>query len=97
TGRAASGMTAGTHDSTFGGNPLACAVANAVLDEILAPGFLDRVAELGERLAAGLEALQARRPDIVVEIRGRGLIRGLKLATDNAGFVAKGREHGLLA
>ncbi|WP_191060498.1 aspartate aminotransferase family protein [Geminicoccus harenae] len=96
TGRAASGMTAGTHGSTFGGNPLACAVANAVLDEILAPGFLDGVVELGERLAAGLEALKSRHPAIVLEIRGQGLIRGLKLAGDNAAFVAKGREHGLL-
>lgn len=96
TGRAASGMTASTHGSTFGGNPLASAVANAVLDVVLAPGFLDQVVVLGDRLAAGLEALAARHPQVIEEVRGRGLIRGLKVKPVNAEFAAKGREHGLL-
>ncbi len=96
TGRAASGMTASTHGSTFGGNPLASAVANAVLDVVLAPGFFDQVVVLGDRLAAGLEALAARHPQVIEEVRGRGLIRGLKVKPVNAEFAAKGREHGLL-
>ncbi|WP_027132851.1 aspartate aminotransferase family protein [Geminicoccus roseus] len=96
TGRAASGMTASTHGSTFGGNPLASAVANAVLDVMLAPGFFDEVVAKGDRLAAGLEALAARHPEVIEEVRGRGLIRGLKVKPVNAEFAAKGREHGLL-
>ena len=96
TGRAASGMTTSTHGSTFGGNPLASAAANAVLDIVLAPGFLERVVELGDRLAAGLEALAARYPEVILEVRGRGLIRGLKVAPVNAEFAARGRDHGLL-
>jgi acetylornithine/N-succinyldiaminopimelate aminotransferase len=96
TGRAASGMTASTHGSTFGGNPLASAVASAVLDVILAPGFLADVAGRGDRLAAGLEALAARHPEVIEEVRGRGLIRGLKVKPVNADFAAKAREHGLL-
>ncbi len=62
TARAAKGMTTGTHGSTFGGNPLAMAVGNAVLDVILAPGFLDRVAAMGKKLLARLGAVQKKHP-----------------------------------
>ena len=96
TGRAASGMSTSTHGSTFGGNPLASAVANAVLDVVLAPGFLERVVDAGGRLGNGLDALAARYPDVILEVRGQGLIRGLKVAPVNAAFAAKGRDLGLL-
>ena len=96
TGRAASGMAQGTHGSTFGGNPLASAVAGAVLDVLLAPGFLDEVMVRGDHLGAGLEALAGRHPAVIDQVRGRGLIRGLKLHPSNADFTVKAREHGLL-
>ncbi len=76
---AASGMGPGTHGTTYGGNHLAMAVGNAVLDEILAPGFLERVREIGDVLGAALEDFARARPDRVVEARGTGLMRGLKL------------------
>jgi len=89
-------MTAGSHGSTFGGNPLAMAVANAVLDVMLADGFLDHVNRMGARLRARLEAIAAAHPDIVAEVRGKGLMLGLKLKVDNAAMVARLREAGLL-
>ena len=66
-------MTAGTHGSTFGGNPLACAVANAVLDVMLEEGFLEGVRERGAQLIGGLEELRRRYPAAIAEVRGRGL------------------------
>lgn len=77
---AAAGMTAGTHGSTFGGNPLATAVGNAVLDVVLEPGFLDAVIDKTLQVKQGLESLKDRHPGIVDEVRGRGLLAGLKLA-----------------
>ena len=71
-------LVAGTHGTTFGGNPLACAAANAVLDIILAPGFLDEVDRHGRKLWADLEKLAARYPSVFEEVRGAGLILGLK-------------------
>lgn len=68
----------GTHGSTFGGNPLACAAANAVLDVILAPGFLSEVERKGARLHAELEAIRREFPDVFEDVRGTGLILGLK-------------------
>ncbi len=79
TAEAAKGMTPGTHGSTFGGNPLAMAVGNAVLDIILEPGFLDGVRLKSNRLKQGLESLKDRFPDVVEEVRGEGLLTGLKL------------------
>jgi acetylornithine/N-succinyldiaminopimelate aminotransferase len=96
TARAAAGMTAGSHGSTFGGNPLACAVANAVLDVMLEAGFLDRVAACGRELRERLLAIQARYPEVVAEVRGMGLIAGLRIAQDQAGFIRRLQEHGLL-
>lgn len=96
TGRAASGMVAGTHGSTFGGNPLATSVADAVLDVILADGFLAEVAAKGDHLGAGLERLAAKWPGVVEAQRGKGLIRGLKLQPVNTEFAAVARELGLL-
>ena len=91
-------MTAGTHGSTFGGNPLAMAVANAVLDVMFADGFLDQVAEKGERLGRRLDALVRARPRVFSELRGMGLMRGLKCVdgVTAADIVAKLRDRGLL-
>ena len=93
TGRAASGMTTSSHGSTFGGNPLACAVANAVLDVTLEDGFLDRVNDL----AAGLhDKLQRELGDQLELVRGLGLMIGLKTQHLNTEVATKLREHGLL-
>ena len=70
-------MTAGTHGTTFGGNPLACAAANAVLDVLLAPGFLDRVAETGRAFHAMLADLVHAHPGVFDQVRGQGLMLGL--------------------
>ena len=96
TEEAASGMTLGTHGTTFGGNPLAMAVGNAVLDVVLAPGFLDQVAQTGLRLKQSLAELKDQHPDMIAEIRGEGLMLGLKLHTPNTDFVAEARAAGLL-
>ncbi|MBL4787640.1 MAG: aspartate aminotransferase family protein [Kordiimonadaceae bacterium] len=76
---AASGMIVGTHGSTYGGNPLAMAVGNAVLDEILAPGFLEHVVEMGDMLHARLAALMQRHSNLVTEVRGKGLMAGIRV------------------
>lgn len=69
----------GTHGTTYGGGPLACAAGNAVLDVVLAPGFLDQVDRVGRHLWRGFEALAAQHPMVVEEARGAGLLIGLKL------------------
>jgi acetylornithine/N-succinyldiaminopimelate aminotransferase len=96
TERAAVGMTQGTHGSTFGGNPLAMAVGNAVLDVMLAPGFIENVQRSADRLRQELMRLAKRHPSIVEEIRGKGLMIGLKLGVPNAEMQARLREQGLL-
>ena len=77
---AGKGMTAGTHGTTFGGNPLAMAVGNAVLDVMLAPGFLDHVRAVGLGFKQKLAELKDRHPRVIAEIRGEGLLMGLKMA-----------------
>ncbi len=96
TERAAEGMTAGSHGSTFGGNPLAMAVADAVLDVLLEPGFLDEVARIGDRLGRGLAELVARHPTVYQEVRGAGLMLGLKCVPPNADVIARLRAQGLI-
>ena len=96
TEKAAAGMTAGTHGSTFGGNPLAMAVANAVLDVMLADGFLEDVERIGALLGARLEDLVARHPRVLAGLRGRGLMRGLECVVPAGEMVARLREAGLL-
>ena len=76
---AAKGMTPGTHGSTFGGNPLATAVGNAVLDAVLEPGFLEDVTQKGLALRQGLARLKDQFPHAVEEVRGQGLLAGIKL------------------
>jgi acetylornithine/N-succinyldiaminopimelate aminotransferase len=88
TNRAASGMTAGSHGTTFGGNPLAMAVGNAVLDVVLAPGFLDDVRKKGLLLKQKLAAVVDRHPAAVTEIRGEGLMLGMKCLVPNSEVVA---------
>jgi acetylornithine/N-succinyldiaminopimelate aminotransferase len=97
TERVATVMTAGTHGSTFGGNPLAMAVGNAVLDVILAPGFLENVQAQAEHLREGLEGLVRRHPTVLGGVRGKGLILGLEPRGSNTDLVEALRRHRLLA
>ena len=94
---AAAGMVVGTHGSTFGGNPLACAVANAVLDIVLGDGFLERVQDIALRLRQGLAGLQDAHPDAIEEIRGEGLMLGIKCTVPNKDVLAALRERHVLA
>ena len=94
--RAAVGMVAGTHGSTFGGNPLAMAAGNAVLDVMLEPGFLARVEAMAERLRTRLEVLVGSYPKLFAELRGSGLLLGIRCVVPAADFVAKLRQNGLL-
>jgi acetylornithine/N-succinyldiaminopimelate aminotransferase len=93
---AAVGMQPGSHGSTFGGNPLAVAVGNAVLDVMLEEGFLDNVARLAGRLRQRLEGLVASHPLVVEEVRGEGLMLGLRVKPTNLDVVTALREAGLL-
>jgi acetylornithine/N-succinyldiaminopimelate aminotransferase len=94
---AAASMVPGTHGSTYGGNPLGCAMGNAVLDRIQAPGFLDHVAQMGQRLAWHLQQLAQKYPDYVLELRGKGLLAGIKITPPVRDFVARLRDdHQLL-
>lgn len=79
TAKAAAGMVPGTHGSTYGGNPLAMAVANAVLDQVLEPGFLEAVQQKALHLKQHLAGLKDRFPSIVEEVRGHGLIMGIQV------------------
>jgi acetylornithine/N-succinyldiaminopimelate aminotransferase len=90
-------LVAGSHGTTFGGNPLACAAANAVLDVILAPGFLEGVQRKGERLRALLDAVVADYPHVVSEVRGIGLILGLKAEVPNTELQDAFAAEGLLS
>jgi len=96
TEKAAQGMTAGSHGSTYGGNPLAMAVGNAVLDVLLAPGFLDTVRAVSGRLWEGLEHLARRHPQTIRQVRGAGLMVGLQVGPPAGDFIARMREHGML-
>ncbi len=91
---AAKGMTPGTHGSTFGGNPLATAVGYAVLDSVLEPGFLEAVQQKTLRLKQALAAVKDAHPDLVEEVRGQGLLTGIKVKVPPAEVVkaALGRE-----
>ncbi len=96
TADAAKGMTVGAHGTTFGGNPLAMAVGNAVLDVVLAPGFVERVARLGLIARQRLAELKDQHPDVVAEVRGEGLMLGLRLKVPPQDFAAAARAHKLL-
>ncbi len=96
TAEAAKGMTVGTHGSTYGGNPLGMAVGNAALDMVLAPGFLEHVQTVGNYMRQQLAGLISEHPSVFEELRGQGLMLGLKMRVPNTDFVAAARKHGLL-
>ncbi len=97
TERAARGMTAGTHGSTYGGNPLAMAAGNAVWDVVANDEFLAHVTATGDRLRAALEQFIGNYPDLFTGVRGKGLMLGLTMTHETRAFVAHLRDHhGLL-
>ena len=94
--RVASGMTAGTHGSTFGGNPLAMSVGNAVLDQIFKKGFLANVKKVSKHFYSELNKLKEEFPSVVKEVRGVGLLIGLQLHNDQTKFIQKLMDNKLL-
>ena len=96
TKEAAIGMTPGTHGTTFGGNPLACAVGNAVLDVVLAPGFLEHVSDVAGYAKQKLAALKDSHPRIIETVRGDGLMIGIKIVPPVGDMVQSLRNRHLL-
>jgi acetylornithine/N-succinyldiaminopimelate aminotransferase len=96
TSEAAKGMTVGVHGSTFGGNPLAMAVAIAAFDEIAKEDTLAHARAIADDLKTRLTDLAARYPDLIVDVRGKGLLIGLKMIPNNREFMALARDHGVL-
>jgi acetylornithine/N-succinyldiaminopimelate aminotransferase len=96
TERAAEGMTVGAHGSTFGGNPLAMAVGLAAFDEISRPETLENVLRVAGYLGQQLQGLKDRFPDVVSDIRGKGMLIGVQLIPNNREIMALARDHGLL-
>jgi acetylornithine/N-succinyldiaminopimelate aminotransferase len=96
TERAATGMTAGSHGSTFGGNLLAMAVGNAVLDVELEDGFFDRVVAISNHLRQQLAMIADKFGDVIEEVRGTGLMLGLKCKVPNGDLVNALRERHML-
>jgi acetylornithine/N-succinyldiaminopimelate aminotransferase len=97
TAEAATGMTTGSHGSTFGGNPLAMAAGNALLDVMLAPGFLDHVRRAGLLLKQRLAEIKDRYPSVVAEVRGEGLLVGLRAVVPSGQLVDELRAEKMLA
>jgi acetylornithine/N-succinyldiaminopimelate aminotransferase len=97
TAETAAALSPGTHGTTFGGNPLAMAVGNAVLDVVLADGFLEGVRQKGLSFKQKLAGLVDSHPDVLAEVRGTGLMLGLKCVVPVGDYVAAAREVGLLA
>lgn len=97
TEEAAKGMTAGTHGSTYGGNPLAMSVGNAVLDIVLKEGFFEQVLATAGRLRQKLAELKDRHPAIIGEVRGEGLLLGVRTLVPNVDMVVAMRAEGMLA
>ena len=96
TTEAAKGMTVGTHGSTFGGNPLAMAVGAAAFDELVKPELLDNVNAVSGYLRQQFEGLKDRYSDIILEVRGKGLLIGLKVGPNNRDFMVTARDNKLL-
>ncbi len=94
--KAAEGMVPGTHGSTFGGNPLAAAAGNAVLDVLLEDGFMDGVTKIGAKLHADVGEVAARHPSVIESVRGQGLMVGIKCKVTNLDLVAAMRERSVL-
>ena len=94
--KVASGMTPGTHGSTFGGNPLAMAVGNTVMDIVSSKKFLNNVKNSSKYFFSNLNQLKEKFPNIIKEIRGRGLLIGIQLHKDQAKFIKKLMDNKLL-
>ena len=97
TAEASKGMTPGTHGSTFGGNPLAVAAGNAVLDVLLEPGFLERVRTIALHFKQRLAELKDRHPSVIAEVRGEGMLIGLRSVVPYNDFINALRDQKLLA
>jgi acetylornithine/N-succinyldiaminopimelate aminotransferase len=96
TEKAAAGMVIGTHGSTYGGNPLAMAAGQAVLEVVGRPEFLEHVRLMGERLRGALEQMIPNHSHLFESVRGMGLMLGIRMKTDSRAFVSYLRDHGLL-
>jgi acetylornithine/N-succinyldiaminopimelate aminotransferase len=96
TAEAAKGMTVGSHGSTYGGNPLAMAVGKASLEELVKPELMAHVREVAGYFTQQLTGLMQRYPDVVADIRGKGLLIGVKLKTPNREFMQHARDQHLL-
>ena len=94
--KVAASMVPGTHGSTFGGNPLAMAVGNAVMDIVSSKKFLANVKRLSKYFFTNLNKLKKKHPNIIKEIRGRGLLIGIQLHKDQAKFINKLIDNKLL-
>jgi len=97
TAEAAKGMTPGTHGSTFGGNPLAMAAGNATLDVVTAPGFIERVQKIALLFKQRLAEIKDRHPSVIAEVRGEGLLLGLKCNVPNGDLIDALRAEKLLS
>ncbi len=97
TAEASKGMVAGVHGTTYGGNPLAMAVGNAVLDVVLADGFLENVQETALTMKQGLASIIDRFPNVISEVRGRGLLMGIKCVVPNVNLIQALRDEHLLS
>jgi acetylornithine/N-succinyldiaminopimelate aminotransferase len=89
-------MIAGTHGSTFGGNPLAMAVGNSVMDIVSDKKFLNNVKSISTYFLANLNKIKEKYPKVIKEIRGKGLLIGIQLKTDQVKFIKKLMENKLL-
>ena len=94
--KVASAMVPGSHGSTFGGNPLAMSVGNAVLDQIFKKGFLKNVKKISKYFHSELKKIQKEHPSIIKEVRGVGLLIGLQLYNNQSKFVQKLIDNKLL-
>ena len=94
--KVALGMTPGSHGSTFGGNPLAMAVGNSVMDIVSSKKFLDNIKNLSKYFISNLNLLKEKYPSIIKEIRGKGLLIGIQLYKDQAKFIKKLMDNKLL-
>ena len=94
--KVASGMTPGTHGSTFGGNPLAMAVGNTVMDIVSSRKFLNNVKKLSKYFLSNLNQLKEKYPKVIKNIRGRGFLIGIQLHKDQAIFIKKLMNNKLL-
>ena len=94
--KVAAGMTPGTHGSTFGGNPLAMAVGNTVMDIVSTKQFLNNVKKSSKYFLSNLNKLKEKYPKIIKEIRGRGLLIGIQLYKDQSNFIKKLMDNKLL-